>query len=658
MVTEQPERSRSSLTVTRRPRFRHRPSRHRLPTPRLELNAILDNVPVGVVLVDGDRRIRQANDTAARIFLRSLDRLVGASAREIYADDAIYDDVGKRAYPILDSGGTFDEEFMMRRSDGAEIRCRLIGRSVQRSDPGAGYAWVIEDVTVRRRAEQALSDRASFQRVLLDTVPVPIFVQDVLGHYVDANTAFERWMGLDRQSLFGKTVFDLAPPDLAEIDEEADRALLADQKPQSYETQMRGADGAMHDVMFSKAVFCRTGGKPAGIVGAVMDISERKHAEQALLERQQLFEQIFVASCAVKLLVDPESGRIVDANPAAAAFYGYPLEQLRSLRISDINTLTAEEIAAEMAAACAERRRHFLFRHRLASGAIREVEVYSGKVRVHGRTLLLSLIHDVTERCRAEEALRRKTVELERSNAELEAFAYVASHDLRQPLRVINSYLALLERGLGKSLDDEARECVDFARDGAQRMDRLIVDLLDYSRVGRKAKPFGPVSLSETVETALLNLEVAIRDAGAHVTVDGALPTVMGDDNELMRLFQNLIGNAVKYRAPGRPPVVRLSVSRDPVGGGWRIDLRDNGIGIAPDERERVFGIFQRLHRRDEYEGTGVGLAICKKIVEHHGGHIQIIDPPEEAGTDGSLFRVTLPALPGGNAAGAGPGAL
>ncbi len=610
---------------------------------RLQLNAILDNAPVGVLLVDAERRILRANDAITRIFQCALDDLIGASARRIYGDDAVFEEIGRRAYPVLEAGGTFDEETMMRRADGANIRCRLIGRSVASGDPAMGYIWVIEDVTVRRRAEQALNDRASFQRVLLDTVPVPIFVQDVMGHYVDANRAFERWMGMDRQALFGKTIFDLAPPDLAATDEAADRALLADQQPQSYETQMRCADGALRDVLFSKAVYCRIGGKPAGIVGALTDISARKQAEQALLERQQLFEQIFVTSCAIKLLIDPADGRIVDANPAAAQFYGYPLDRLRRMRISAINTLTEAEIAREIELARGERRQHFLFRHRLASGDIREVEVYSSPVQVHGRALLLSLVHDITERHRAEEGLRCKTRELERSNAELEAFAYVASHDLRQPLRVINSYLTLLDRTMGDGLDVEARECIDFARDGAQRMDRLIVDLLEYSRVGRKAAPFRPVPLAEVVDLALLNLEVAIEDAGARVVVANDLPTVFGDDNELMRLFQNVIGNAVKYRAPDRAPEVRVTAAAVP--GGWRIDVRDNGIGIPAEDRERVFGIFQRLHRRDEYEGTGVGLAVCKKIVEHHGGHIGVEDPPDDGLTGGSLFSLTLPLM-------------
>lgn len=647
----------SHVDVTARKRMEEE-----LAESRLHLDAILDNAPVGVLLVDRDRVIRRVNKSVAATFQHHLEDIVGSSVRVIYGDDRVFGEVGARAYPIMQAGAQFDEEVMMRRADGADIRCRLIGRSVKPGDPDRGYVWVVEDVTVRWRAEQALNDRAGFQRVLLDTVPVPIFVQDVMGHYVDANSAFERWMGIDRQALFGRTVFDLAPPDIAEADEAVDKALLADQKPQSYETRLRCADGTLRDVVFSKAVYCRTGGKPAGIVGAVMDISERKRAEQALRERQQLFEQIFVSSCAVKLLIDPVDGRIVDANPAAASFYGYPLDRLRSMHIEEINAASISVVQQELRHASRAERRLFQFRHRLASGEIRDVEVYVSNIVVHGRTMLMSLIHDITERCRAAEGLARKTRELERSNAELEAFAYVASHDLRQPLRVITSYLTLLERSLGASLDEEARECIGFARDGAQRMDRLIVDLLDYSRVGRKAKIFQPVPLDEPLRLALLNLEVAVQDAGAAVSVEwpgkGILPTVAGDDNELMRLFQNLIGNAVKYRRPGRSPVVRVAVTADRHGPElqgnatvWRIDIRDNGIGIAAEDRERVFGIFQRLHRRDEYEGTGVGLAICKKIVEHHCGRLWVDDPfdddlrDEDGRPCGSLFRLVLPAL-------------
>ncbi|WP_199229359.1 sensor histidine kinase [Azospirillum sp. TSO22-1] len=231
----------------------------------------------------------------------------------------------------------------------------------------------------------------------------------------------------------------------------------------------------------------------------------------------------------------------------------------------------------------------------------------------------------------------RRTAELQRSNAELEAFAYAASHDLRQPLRTINSYLALLEQDLADRLDDETREYMAFARTGAQRMDRLIVDLLEYSRVGRRSRPFAAHPAADIIDGAVGNLEAAIGEAQATVAVAGDLPAIWGDAGELTRLFQNLIGNAVKYRAADRAPLVRIDCRAK--GAEWHFTVQDNGIGIAPGDFERVFGIFQRLHGRDAYEGTGVGLAVCKKIVEHHGGRIWITSEPGE----GSVFHVALP---------------
>ncbi|WP_395458268.1 PAS domain S-box protein [Azospirillum melinis] len=198
----------SQIDVTARKRMEEE-----LAESRLQLDAILDNAPVGVLLVDRDRVIRRVNKSVAATFQHRLEDIVGSSARVIYGDDRVFEEVGERAYPRMQAGGQFDEEVAMRRADGADIRCRLIGRSVKPGDPERGYVWVVEDVTVRWRAEQALNDRAGFQRVLLDTVPVPIFVQDVMGHYVDANSAFERWMGIDRQALFG-SLFRLVLPAL------------------------------------------------------------------------------------------------------------------------------------------------------------------------------------------------------------------------------------------------------------------------------------------------------------------------------------------------------------------------------------------------------------------------------------------------------------
>ena len=255
------------------------------------------------------------------------------------------------------------------------------------------------------------------------------------------------------------------------------------------------------------------------------------------------------------------------------------------------------------------------------------------------------LEHQVAERTQALEdanrALREQAQRLSASNTELEQFAYVASHDLRQPLRMVNSYLTLLDRGYADRLDAEARQYIAFAREGASRMDRLILDLLALSRIGRLARPFEPTVLSLVVSRALATLKDELDAAGATVSSPPDLPVVWGDADELTRLMTNLVGNAVKYRAADRPPVITI---------GWRLDadgaplvwVKDNGIGISPEDFDRVFLIFQRLHTRAEYEGTGIGLAICKKIVERHGGHIRV----ESTAGEGSTFSFSLAAAP------------
>ncbi|HXK30615.1 MAG TPA: GAF domain-containing protein [Candidatus Binatia bacterium] len=239
--------------------------------------------------------------------------------------------------------------------------------------------------------------------------------------------------------------------------------------------------------------------------------------------------------------------------------------------------------------------------------------------------------------------------ELRRSNKELEQFAYVASHDLQEPLRMVAGYTQLLAKRYGDRLDQKAKEYIGFAVDGARRMQGLIEDLLTYSRVGSKEKAFAWTDCEAALDRALAGLQVAIEECGATVTHD-PLPTVMGDEFQLGQLFQNLIGNAIKYRN-SKAPQVQVSCKQETEQ--WTFAVKDNGIGIDPQYRERIFQIFQRLHTREEYEGSGIGLAICKKIVERHGGRIWV---ESEIGK-GSTFYFTLPLHSGSEGANRAAGA-
>ncbi|MBI3444063.1 MAG: cache domain-containing protein [Magnetospirillum sp.] len=370
------------------------------------------------------------------------------------------------------------------------------------------------------------------------------------------------------------------------------------------------------------------------LIGRYKDNLTRQNDELRRSARDLFLISSMVDSSAEMVFLTDCQWRLIYANPFAYQQLGGSPEEMLGQNLQEIS-------AAIAASPMVEGEDHHRFETNLTAkdGRVMIAEIVA-KDLVHEDVLYhFAIARDISERRRWQTDLENKTTALERSNADLEQFAYVASHDLREPLRMVASYLSLLERRYGERLDKDGQEFLDFARDGAQRLDRLVLDLLEFSRIDRKGAPIRGMVVGPALQIAVRNLAMAISESGGRVDwgadVEGA--AIKGDAGQIVRLFQNLIGNAIKYRDPDRPPQVLITGVE--AGASWEFRITDNGIGIEPQYFERIFGIFQRLHTRDKYDGTGIGLAVCKKIVERHGGSISV---KSEMGK-GSTFTFILP---------------
>ena len=378
-------------------------------------------------------------------------------------------------------------------------------------------------------------------------------------------------------------------------------------------------------------------GQPSFLV-QMRDITERVNAEIALKDSEALYHSM-VETLPMQVFRKNLTGRFTFANDRLCESLGFPLEEILGKTDLDFSPPDLAEKYIGDDLRVMQTGKHFEDIEewerpdgRRIAIQVLKTPIYDSQNRIVG---IQGFFLDVTERQRAQEALRETAQKLAESNQMLKEFAYVISHDLQEPLRAVSSYLDLLKNRIGDDLDEKSQMYVDMATDGAVRMRALIQDLLRLSRVETKGKPLEPADTSEILRRALASLRVAIEESGAKVTHD-EMPTVVADTTQLQQLLQNLISNAIKYREE-RTPEIHVGVKAGAAT--WEFYVRDNGIGIEEKFKSRIFGIFERLHTRQEYPGNGIGLAICKKIVERHGGIIWL----DSIVGEGSTFHFTLP---------------
>jgi PAS domain S-box-containing protein len=628
---------------------------------------LLEAAPDAMVVVNENGDIVLVNLQAEKQFGYRSDELLGKPVLAIipdgFATRLLADRLRTAAEALAQEIGS-GVELTGRRKDGTEFPIEVM-LSPLRNSEGVLVTAAIRDVTVRNAAQKHLVEITrdlSQKHRLLDSVfegtTDPIYVRDLEDRFMLANTACARLFSLSVHELVGMNMRELLSDDRHRVVAESDGEIARTNATRTVEEVVE-IEGHTRIFLTTKGPYRDGDQKTIGTIGIARDITERRAQEQARLEELQ--RDIAARKLSEEHLAQMESryrglleaapdamviadvhGRIVLINAETERLFGYPRIELVGQPVEMLVPERAREMHPQ------HRRAYFrqprtrsmgvgLELHgRRKDGSEFPVEIMLSPSLSEEGTLVTAAVRDITERKRAEGNLVKTMQELKRSNDELEQFAYIASHDLQEPLRMVASYTQLLAKRYTGQLDADADEFIAYAVDGSSRMQALIQDLLAYSRAGTGGKVPREISSENALSQALANLEAAIEESGAVVTHD-ALPAITTDDTQLTQVFQNLVGNAIKYRGAAAPQV-HVSATRGRKE--WTFAVRDNGLGIESQYFARIFVLFQRLHGRREFKGTGIGLAICKKTVERHGGRMWVESEPGR----GSTFFFTIPA--------------
>lgn len=638
------------------------------------MKTFIEHVPAAIAMLDGEMRFISVSDRWRSVFDLGGRELRGTSYYDVFKDTP--ESLRAAQERCLETGETTDCVVPRVIADGRltwirwELRLWTSGTGTHR-----GLVVFSEDVTERKQAEerkeralqsasvalenttekwtQAETRRRDLEkrfRTTFEQAAVGIAHVSPSGQWLRVNDTLCRIVGYTRAELMGATFQEITHADDLQLDLDHVGRLLAGEITH-YEMEKRYVrkDATLVSVLLTVALVRDGRGAPDYFISVVQDLTQLKRAEAALLASEKRLTLAF-EHAPLPICIHDRGGEVVLLNRAWERLSGYGRGDIQTLRdwvaLATGRKKGVSRTAMEKFFHADGRVREGEFRVRTRSGGrcIWDFTSASLGLSVDGRELVMSMATDVTLRHDQEHMIRVRNKALDKANKDLEYFAYVASHDLQEPLRSIAGYVQLLQRRHAEKLDEQALRYIDRTVGATARMQTLIKDLLAFSRVSTHGKPFARVDLDEVMSIVVEDLGAQMERANAQVQW-GNLPTVLGDQVQLLQLFQNLIGNAIKYHGE-EPPEVMVWADSVEAGAGerfdepvWRVHVCDNGIGIDSEYFDVIFNIFQRLHARDEYEGTGVGLSMCRRIVERHGGEITVQSTPGQ----GSVFSFTLP---------------
>jgi len=611
--------------------------------------SIIDSANDGILVYDRSLNVTFVNRAAERILGLARAEIVGAAGFTsllpcIHEDGRPLDPQTERPTRVTVRTGQPITKYVVgvKRRDGSVTWLSVNTAFLRRREESDWYGVVstLSDVTAEKAAALGLRESEARYRRTFELAASGIAHIGMDRKFIRVNRRLCEMLGYPEAELLALTGRQISHPD--------DLDVINSQRPALYagkidavrvEKRYLRKDRSAVWVAFAMTVERDAQGNPTHEIAVYNDITAQREAEARLRESEELYRQTFqlAASGIAHVGLD---GRFLQVNRSLCDILGYSEAELVGRSVKEVSHPEDKDLTDRERARVHEGEIdsvRFEKRYLRKDGAPVWVELAVALARdPHGHPQYeIAMFDDITERKQAEEALKAAHEELKRSNSELEQFAYVASHDLQEPLRMVSSYTQLVMKRYGDRLDGDAREFMAYVVDGAARMKQLIEDLLAYSRVGTKGKDFKPVAVENALKRAVTNLHAAIQESGAEITHD-ALPTVDADEVQLAQLFQNLMGNALKFKGSETPHV---HVSAVELPDEFQISIKDNGMGIEPQYFERIFMLFQRLHTKGDYPGTGIGLAICKKVVERHGGRIWVESEPGK----GSSFNFTLP---------------